>query len=56
MNEEEALKVLGLDKGAGKNDIKRAYKILMSKVHPDLGGSSYLASKINQAKDLLLKL
>jgi len=55
MTREEAYRVLGLEPDADAKAVKAAYRALMSKVHPDKGGSPYLAAKINEAKDLLLK-
>lgn len=51
----EAYKILGLTPPVAKQDIVLAHKKLMQKMHPDRGGSDYLASQINLAKDLLLK-
>ncbi|TCS61267.1 DnaJ domain-containing protein [Varunaivibrio sulfuroxidans] len=50
----EALKVLGLEETASAEEIKAAYRRLMANLHPDHGGSSYLAAQINRAKDVLL--
>lgn len=53
MTRREALQVFGLDENATREDVQREYRRLMRQMHPDLGGSSYLAAKINEAKDVL---
>jgi hypothetical protein len=55
MTIEEAEDILGLKPGYTQEDVKLSYQKMMLKNHPDHGGSDYLASKINEAKDVLLK-
>ena len=55
MGLDEAYEILGLERGASKEDVKEAHRRLMLKIHPDQGGSNYLATKINQAKDVILE-
>jgi putative nucleotidyltransferase with HDIG domain len=54
MSRVEAAQILGLQPACGPREVKDAHKRLMLKIHPDQGGSNYLAVKINQARDLLL--
>jgi hypothetical protein len=55
MSRREALEVLGLAEGASAADIIRAHRTLMKKFHPDHGGSTTLAARVNQAKDVLMQ-
>lgn len=54
MSKQEAYKVLGLETGATATDVRKAHRRLMQRLHPDVGGSSFLAARINEAKDILL--
>ena len=54
MSEEEALSILGLQKGASPEEIKKSYYNLMKKFHPDKDGNNYLSNLISEAKNKLL--
>lgn len=55
ISHEEALAILGLSEPYTKDDVIKAHRKLMQKLHPDRGGNDYLAAKVNRAKDVLLK-
>ena len=54
MTREQALAILGVSADASQDDIIQAHRRLMARVHPDKGGSDFLAAQINQARKILL--
>jgi DnaJ family protein C protein 19 len=54
MSRQEAYEVLGLHAGASAVEIREAHRRLMRGAHPDVGGSDWLAARVNQARDVLL--
>ncbi|KPF63456.1 hypothetical protein IP69_18940 [Bosea sp. AAP35] len=55
MSHQEAYEILGLQPGAGEEAVRESHRALMKRIHPDAGGTSGLAARVNQAKDVLLK-
>ncbi|MDZ5760908.1 DnaJ domain-containing protein [Lyticum sinuosum] len=54
MSKEEALLILGIEKNASQDEVNQAFRKLMLSNHPDKGGSKYIASKIIEARDILI--
>ena len=54
MSLNESYKLLGIDENASKEVIIKSHKELITKLHPDKGGSSYLSAKVNEARDIIL--
>lgn len=55
LSRDDAYRILGLEPGASDDEIKAAHHRLIASLHPDRGGSSYLAAQVNRARDILLR-
>ncbi len=55
MSQDEAYEVLGLQKGASREEVVRSHRSLMKKLHPDHGGTTDLAARVNEAKEVLMR-
>lgn len=55
MTREDAYAALGLTPGVGDDAVRRAWRTMMQRVHPDAGGSTWLAARVNEAKQMLVK-
>ena len=54
MTRREAQLILGVMESTSSADIKQKHRTMMLNNHPDNGGSTFLATKINEAKELLM--
>ncbi|HEU6442662.1 MAG TPA: DnaJ domain-containing protein [Microvirga sp.] len=54
MTKDEAYQILGLQPGASLDEVRHAHRTLIKKLHPDQGGTAYLAARVNQAREVLM--
>jgi hypothetical protein len=55
LSKQEAYEILGVQPGANAEEVRRAHRTLMKKIHPDKGGTTQMAARVNRARDVLLE-